>query len=115
MCVQNVFDIYTQTAEKKSTQCIFCDLSTPKTESRQDRFAIYRPNEESDTGYEIIRKKNGIKKDTGFAAIKQYVKDNADNEEDKLQNGDIAVIRRPSEDNTKIISEAAIFKDGRFR
>lgn len=114
MCVQNVFDIYTQTAEKKSTQCIFCDLSTPKTESRQDRFAIYRPNEESDTGYEIIRKKNGIKKDTGFAAIKQYVKDNADNEEDKLQNGDIAVIRRPSEDNTKIISEAAIFKNGKF-
>lgn len=114
MCVQNVFDIYTQTAEKKSTQCIFCDLSTPKTESRQDRFIIYRPNEESDIGYEIIRKKNGIKKDTYFPTIKDYVSKNADEDEDKLKDGDIAVIRRPNEDNTKIISEAAIFKNGKF-
>lgn len=114
MCVQNVFDIYTQTAEKKSTQCIFCDLSTPRTESRQDRFAIYRPDEESETGYEIIRKKNGIKKDTYFPTIKDYVSKNADEDEDKLKDGDIAVIRRPNEDNTKIISEAAVFENGKF-
>ena len=29
VCVKNVFDIYTKTAEKKSTQIIFCDFSTP--------------------------------------------------------------------------------------
>lgn len=114
MCVQNVFDIYAQTADKRSTQCIFCDLSTPKTESRQDRFAVYRPNEEKDIGYEIIRKKNGIKKETYFPTIKDYINKNADEEEDKLQNGDIAVIRRPNEDNTKIVSEAAIFENGKF-
>lgn len=114
MCVRNVFDIYTQTADKRSTQCIFCDLSTPKTESRQDRFAVYRPNEEKDIGYEIIRKKNGIKKETYFPTIKDYINKNADEEEDKLQDGDIAVIRRPNEDNTKIISEAAIFEKGKF-
>lgn len=28
ICVKNVFDIYTKTAEKKSTQIIFCDFST---------------------------------------------------------------------------------------
>ena len=89
-------------------------MSTPKTESRQDRFAIYRPNEETDIGYEIIRKKNGIKKETDFKAIKDYIGKNADEEEDKLQDGDIAVIRRPNEDNTKIISEAAIFENGKF-
>lgn len=114
MCVQNVFDIYTQTADKRSTQCIFCDLSTPKTESRQDRFAVYRPNEEKDIGYEIIRKKNGIKKETYFPTIKDYINQNADEDEDKLQDGDIAVIRRPNEDKTKIISEAAIFENGKF-
>ena len=114
MCVQNVFDIYTQTADKRSTQCIFCDLSTPKTESRQDRFAIYRPNNEKDLGYEVIRKKNGIKKETYFPTIKDYINKNADEDEDKLQDGDIAVIRRPNEDNTKIISEAAIYENGKF-
>ena len=39
-CVNNVFDIYEQTKEQRSTQLIFCDLSTPKPESRQDRFYI---------------------------------------------------------------------------
>ena len=29
-CVNNVFDIYTKTADKKSTQLIFCDQSVPK-------------------------------------------------------------------------------------
>ena len=29
VCVNNVFDIYTKTAEKKSTQIVFCDFSTP--------------------------------------------------------------------------------------
>lgn len=114
LCIQNTFDTYTQTADKRSTQCIFCDLSTPKTESRQDRFAIYRPNEETDIGYEVIRKKNGIKKETDFKAIKDYIGKNADEEEDKLQEGDIAVIRRPNEDKTKIISEAAIYENGKF-
>lgn len=114
MCVKNVLDIYMQTAEKCSTQCIFCDMSTPKTESRQDRFIIFRPDDEKDIGYDIIRKKNGIKKDVDFPAIKSYVSQNTEQDEDKLQNGDIAVIRRPSEDNTKIYSEAAVFENGKF-
>lgn len=42
LCVGNVFDIYSKTADKRSTQCVFCDLSTPKSETRQDRFIIYR-------------------------------------------------------------------------
>lgn len=29
-CIRNVYDIWAQTAEKKSTQLVFCDLSTPK-------------------------------------------------------------------------------------
>lgn len=29
-CIRNVYDIWEQTAEKKSTQLVFCDLSTPK-------------------------------------------------------------------------------------
>lgn len=30
VCADNVFDIWQRTAEKKSTQLVFCDLSTPK-------------------------------------------------------------------------------------
>ena len=31
-CVKNAFDIWQETAEKRSTQLIFCDLSTPKND-----------------------------------------------------------------------------------
>ena len=37
-CVDNVFRIWDETAEKKSTQLVFCDLSTPKNESD---FSVY--------------------------------------------------------------------------
>ena len=36
-CVERVFDIWQKTAEQKSTQLIFCDLSTP----RPDTFNVY--------------------------------------------------------------------------
>lgn len=114
LCVKNVFDIYTKTADKKSTQCIFCDMSTPKTESRQNRFVIYRPDENKSTGYDVVRKRNGISQKTDFAAVKTYISKNSQEESDKLRDGDIAVIRRPNDDRTKIISEAAIFENGKF-
>lgn len=114
LCVGNVFDIYSHTADKRGTQCIFCDLSTPKSETRQDRFAIYRPDNTKSLGFDIIRKKTGIKKEWDFVDIKKHVDKNATEEQDKLRNGDIAVIRRPSEDMTKIISEAAVFENGKF-
>ena len=31
-CAKNAYDIWEETAEKKSTQLIFCDLSTPKND-----------------------------------------------------------------------------------
>lgn len=36
-CVQNVFDIYQETTNKRSTQMIFCDSGTPK----KDHFNVY--------------------------------------------------------------------------
>lgn len=58
LCVGNVFDIYSKTADKRSTQCVFCDMSTPKSDARQDRFEVYRPNSSKELGYELLRKKN---------------------------------------------------------
>lgn len=114
LCVKNVFDIYTQTADKRSTQCIFCDLSTPKAETRQDKFIIFRPDSRKPLGYDVIRKKTGIKKDMDLEKIRKYVDSKATEDDDKLKIGDIAVIRRPSEDMTKIISEAGIYENGKF-
>lgn len=37
MCVNNVFDIWQDTAQQRSTQLVFCDLSTPTT----DGFNVY--------------------------------------------------------------------------
>ena len=122
MCVQNVFDIYTKTTPNRSTQLIFCDMSTPKSDTRQDRFEIYRPNEAKDSGYDLVRKKVGLgsgdedspKRISSFADIKSYVDKHSPEPEDKLQEGDIAVCRIPSEDGTSIESRAAVFTDGKF-
>lgn len=36
LCVNNVYDIWEKTKDKKSTQLVFCDLSTPKSLSSDD-------------------------------------------------------------------------------
>ena len=122
MCVQNVFDIYTKTTPNRSTQVIFCDMSTPKADSRQDRFEIYRPDKSKVSGFDLIRKKVGLgsgdedspKRISSFPDIKAYVDKHSPEAEDKLQEGDIAVFRIPSEDGTSIESRAAVFKNGQF-
>ena len=79
MCVQNVFDIYTKTTPNRSTQLIFCDMSTPKSDTRQDRFEIYRPNEAKDSGYNTAV--FTLKNTTGELLYKsslKAVKDNTD-------------------------------------
>jgi hypothetical protein len=37
-CVDNVYQIWNDTAEQRSTQLVFCDLSTPKND---DEFSVY--------------------------------------------------------------------------
>lgn len=122
MCVNNVFDIYTKTAPNRSTQVIFCDMSTPKSDARQDRFEIYRPDKSKDSGFDLIRKKVGLgsgdedssKRISSFADIKSYVDKHSPDAEDKLQEGDIAVFRIPSEDGTSIESRAAVYTNGQL-
>ena len=122
LCVNNVFDIYSRTADKRSTQCIFCDMSTPKSDSRQDRFEVYRPNSNKELGYELLRKKIGLgngdednpKNINTFADVKSYIDKHSPEQSDKLSEGDIVVIRKPNIDAGKIYSQAAIFEDGKL-
>lgn len=120
LCVNNVYDIYSKTTDKRSTQCIFCDMSTPKSDSRQDRFEVYRPNSSKELGYELLRKKIGLgngdednpKNINTFVDVKSYIDKHSPDQSDKLSEGDIVVIRKPNMDNGKIYSQAAIFEDG---
>ena len=122
LCVDNVYDIYSQTADKRSTQCIFCDMSTPKSDSRQDRFEVYRPNSSKELGYELLRKKIGLgngdednpKNINTFADVKGYIDKHSPEQSDKLSEGDIVVIRKPNLDDGKMYSQAAIFENGRL-
>ena len=45
MCINNVFDIWEKTAEKRSTQVIFCDLGVPQnaTDKKKngEKFSVY--------------------------------------------------------------------------
>ena len=122
LCIDNVFDIYSKTADKRSTQCIFCDMSTPKSDSRQDRFEVYRPNSSKELGYELFRKKIGLgngdednpKNITTFVDVKSYIDKHSPEQSDKLSEGDIVVIRKPNLDDGKMYSQAAIFENGRL-
>ena len=122
LCVNNVYDIYSKTTDKRSTQCIFCDMSTPKSDSRQDRFEVYRPNGSKELGYELLRKKIGLgngdednpKNINTFADVKSYIDKHSPEQSDKLSEGDIVVIRKPNMDDGKIYSQAAIFEDGKL-
>ena len=122
LCVNNVYDIYSRTTDKRSTQCIFCDMSTPKSDSRQDRFEVYRPNSSKELGYELLRKKIGLgngdednpKNINTFVDVKSYIDKHSPDQSDKLSEGDIVVIRKPNMDDGKIYSQAAIFEDGKL-
>ncbi len=122
LCVKNVYDIYSRTTDKRSTQCIFCDMSTPKSDSRQDRFEVYRPNSSKELGYELLRKKIGLgngdednpKNINTFADVKSYIDKHSPEQSDKLSEGDIVVIRKPNMDDGKIYSQATIFEDGKL-
>lgn len=57
LCIDNVYDIWEKTTDKKSTQVIFCDMSTPKY-----NFSDYSPDENFDVYNDIKSKlvKKGI-------------------------------------------------------
>lgn len=57
LCIDNVYDIWEKTTDKKSTQVIFCDMSTPKYS-----FSDYSPDENFDVYNDIKSKlvKKGI-------------------------------------------------------
>lgn len=122
LCINNVYDIYSRTADKRSTQCVFCDMSTPKSDARQDRFEVYRHDAKSESGYSIARKKIGLgngdednpKNINTFADVKSYIDKHSPEPEDKLAEGDIVVIRRPNLDDGKIYSQAAVYENGKL-
>ena len=45
VCINNVFDIWQKTAENRSTQLIFCDLATPQKSKNEDKYLIFRKQE----------------------------------------------------------------------
>jgi len=46
VCINNVFDIWKKTEEKRSTQLIFCDLATPQKPKNEDRYFVFRKQED---------------------------------------------------------------------
>ena len=46
ICINNVFDIWKKTKEQKSTQLIFCDLATPQKPTKDDKYYIFRNQED---------------------------------------------------------------------
>ena len=71
LCVQNILDIYHETEQQKSTQLVFCDLSTPK--GKNGGFNVY----------DDIREKLEAEYDTKLQeAIDEYIAANPSGEVD---------------------------------
>ena len=81
VCINNVFDIWKQTAEKKSTQLIFCDLATPQAAVNENTYTLYRKDTkgeyapvysaklgQKDTADKIFKKLTGSKPPKNFKA-----------------------------------------------
>lgn len=81
VCINNVFDIWKQTAEKKSTQLIFCDLATPQAAVNENTYTLYRKDTkgeyapvysaklgQKDTADKIFKKLTGNKPPKNFKA-----------------------------------------------
>lgn len=81
VCINNVFDIWKQTAEKKSTQLIFCDLATPQAAVNENTYTLYRKDTkgeyapvysaklgQKDTADKIFKKLTGSKPPKHFKA-----------------------------------------------
>ena len=81
VCINNVFDIWKQTAEKKSTQLIFCDLATPQAAVNENTYTLYRKDTkgeyapvysaklgQKDTADKIFKKLTGSKPPRNFKA-----------------------------------------------
>ena len=50
-CVKNIYDIWSETREQRSTQIVFCDMSTPKK-----MYGEYNPDTDFDVYNDIKRK-----------------------------------------------------------
>lgn len=81
VCINNVFDIWKQTAENKSTQLIFCDLATPQAAVNENTYTLYRKDTkgeyapvysaklgQKDTADKIFKKLTGSKPPKNFKA-----------------------------------------------
>ncbi len=81
VCINNVFNIWKQTAENKSTQLIFCDLATPQAAVNENTYTLYRKDTEGkyapiysgklgqkDTADKIFKKLTGKKPPKNFEA-----------------------------------------------
>lgn len=59
-CVANVFDIYQKNDDKKSTQLVFCDFSTPKNDGSFNLYELVRSAQS--TGLTTHAQKHGRRK-----------------------------------------------------
>ena len=87
-CVNNIYKIWSETAEKRCTQIVFCDMSTPKK-----MYADYNPEQDFDVYNDIKRKliECGIPEEE-IAYIHEAKTDQQKQDIfDRVRNGDIRV------------------------
>ena len=95
VCINNVFDIWQKTAENRSTQLIFCDLATPQKPKNEDKYLIFRKQEDgtyANIYSGIIRTKDKSPERVLESLMKKLPKDFAEDEMcGVLAEGDIIV------------------------
>ncbi len=87
-CVNNIYKIWSDTAEQRSTQIVFCDMSTPKK-----MYGDYNPEQDFDVYNDIKRKLIECGIPEGEIAYVHEAKTDQQKQDifDRVRNGDVRV------------------------
>lgn len=114
-CINNVFDIWQKTSEKRSTQLIFCDISTPQQPQNNNMYTVMRKG--VDGKYHAIysdKLKENDTRETVFNTLVNKPPKDFIEEIGALIDRDVIVIRKVNEEEEtayhtlSVVSDSAI-------
>lgn len=113
VCINNVFDIWQRTADKRSTQLIFSDLATPQAALNENAYILYRPAERG--GYKGIYSGKLAEKDTAEKISEKLgSKPPKDYTYGSISEGDIIMLRKVDYTSETAHNTAFEMRDGKL-
>lgn len=116
VCIDNVFDIWEKTSEQRSTQLIFCDISTPQHPENNNTYTIMRKGDDGEY-YAVYSEKlkENESPDTILDKLSNKPPKNFTEELGSLISTDIIVTRRVSVEEEMAYHTISSLSDGKIK